>query len=384
MRVLQAIGFHSGGQARHQVHPREVLCVQTLRGVAVLMVLFVHIEDVARKLPEFAGETHTFLSTNVFYSGPDLFFVISGYIMSYITFGMKFQPGPWLVSRVARIYPLYVLFTGFACLVWLTRPEGMVMGSGPHDVVSVLQSFLIVPQAGTPLLFVGWTVEHEIVFYALVFVVAYMFSFQALTAILAGLSVLALARWGVVEATGMGGFWDWHLLSLYVVHFLFGHCVYRFRSLFEGIPAVTLAGAAAALLLTGVLFAHSGAINEENPLRVLTFAGGYALMLAALLNREKAHRAAGTMPVRRPFLARVGDASYSLYLSHPFIVASFGKAFEAAPVSGWLAWAAAATAAVSALAFGMLFYALVERPSLRLFKTGVIKKPQPAPAAGGG
>ena len=352
--------------AQPPIHKAELLCVQRMRGIAVLMVLVVHLEDVAMRLPQWT-QGHSFFSRHIGYSGPDMFFVISGFIMSYITFSSPFKPRRWLISRFIRIYPMYVVFTLMAATIWLHDPN-MTMGSGPQTASTVLQSALILPQAGLPLIFVGWTVEHEIVFYAIVFLTAYALRPQWLLGVLWLLSGLAAVRWLYQAATG-AQIWDLHLTSLFMVQFAMGASVYKYwvahpRNAWAW-PAVLALG----FFMAGVLFAQSGSINQEQPLRVVTFGAAYSFALLALLNLERARKAAGLVVTRRDPLVWVGDASYAIYLSHPFILAGFGKLFphlETAPATNFLYLGAAAAAT---LGLGLLTHFLLERPIIELGKT---------------
>ncbi|MBN8898217.1 MAG: acyltransferase family protein, partial [Rhodospirillales bacterium] len=106
--------------AQPPVHRNELMSVQALRGIAVLIVLAVHVEDMANRLPAFA-HLHSWYAAHFGYSGPDLFFVISGFIMSYITMGQPFRPRNWLASRFIRIYPMYFIFTALAFTIYLVR-----------------------------------------------------------------------------------------------------------------------------------------------------------------------------------------------------------------------------------------------------------------------
>ena len=124
--VQSVAGLHTA-TARKPEHRNEIVCVQSLRGIAVLLVLVVHVEDMANHIPQFA-DLHSWYSRNIGYSAPDLFFVISGFIMSYITLGMPFRPKQWLTGRFVRIYPMYFLFSLLALLIYLWQPARPVMG----------------------------------------------------------------------------------------------------------------------------------------------------------------------------------------------------------------------------------------------------------------
>ncbi len=349
-------------------HRSELVSVQWLRGLAVFMVLVYHVEDVARLLPEF-HDFQTFW-VHLGYSAPDLFFVISGFIMCYVTFGMKFEPRRWLVSRIVRIYPLYILFTFLAFMVWLVNPA-MTMGAGVQTWESITKSFLILPQAGLPLVFVGWTVEHEMVFYFLVFCVAALGGRAgALTAVIGGLSVLASLRWLLKDTYPQLDFWDYHFLSLFMVEFLIGALIFQFRERLAGLGYIAPLIAAVGLFLWGGAVAESQTINNETLPRVLIFGSAYGLLLLAFVNRELARRAKGHdhTKTRRPFMAVVGDASYSLYLLHPFALSAGAKIINVLPIGGFAAGACVIALGVLTLAGGIVFYNFVEKPFLLAMK----------------
>ncbi len=83
----------------------------------------------------------------------------------------------------------------------------------------------------------------------------------------------------------------------------------------------------------------------------------------------------GYLPKKRPFFVKAGDASYSMYLCHPFFLSISGKILAALNVSGFVA--AVAVALAGAVIFGMLFYEWVEKPLLHLMKTLTGKKRVP-------
>src|SRR3954468_7709924 len=81
----------------------KVECIQYLRAIAVIVVVAWH-----------TGQTHTTLGQ----SGVDLFFVISGFIMMYIT-EQDTDPVSFMKSRLLRIVPMYWLMTAVAFfLLW--------------------------------------------------------------------------------------------------------------------------------------------------------------------------------------------------------------------------------------------------------------------------
>lgn len=351
--------------AKPVVHKGELLSVQRLRGLAVLMVLVVHVEDIAGKLPGWTGY-HSLYSLRIGYSAPDMFFVISGFIMSYITFNSRFEARRWLISRFVRIVPMYLFFTSLVVVLWLYNPA-MTMGSGVHDWGSVLRSLLMLPQAGLPLLFVGWTVEHELVFYATVFLVARFLPINWLVGVLLLLSSLALLKWALQASTGLQ-FWDFHILSLYMLQFTIGALVYRYWARAEVLGwRLPVLGALLALGL-GAWLGESGTINQELPLRVLTFGTAYGLLLLAVLNAEKQQHDAGRQRASRDLMVKMGDASYSIYLSHPFVLALFGKLYPHLQPSVGQALLLMVVSAMTVLGVGMLTHVLLEKPIIEVGK----------------
>jgi exopolysaccharide production protein ExoZ len=356
-------GLYSQALARPVIHKGELLSVQRLRGIAVLMVIIVHVEDVARHLPGW-DNVHSLYSRHLGYSAADLFFVISGFIMAYITFSRPFHPRAWAISRFIRIYPMYVLFSLMVMLLWLHDPR-MTMGTGEQSWPRVLISLTGMPQANLPLLFVGWTVEHEVVFYTVVFMTATFLGRNRLTLVMGVLSALAVARWGLQQSTGVV-IWDWHLASPYMIQFTLGVFIHRYWDRLQALGWKRPLAMAILPLTAAILFSESGAINEEPMRRVVLFGAAYSLLLLAVLNREREQRAAGRVWLRRDALVWMGDVSYSIYLTHPFVLGAFGKLFPFVGTSVAAQWSAIALAAVVTLLVGIVTHVLLERQVMEL------------------
>lgn len=357
--------------ARPVHHKGELLSVQRLRGVAVLMMLLVHMEDVSHF---FIGSSKSvsFYASRLGYSAADLFFVISGFIMAYITFTRPFDARSWAISRFIRIYPMYVMFSLIVVALWLYNP-GMTMGSGEQTWADIAISLAGLPQAGLPLLFVGWTVEHEILYYTIVFLTAHFLGRERLVTVMVVLSASAIGRWLLRVGTGID-FWDFHLASPYMIQFTMGVLIYR------GWDRLLLLGWRLPLsigplfLIAGMALTESGSINHEPMLRIVLFGCGYSCLLLVVLNREREQQAAGRVQTRRDVLVWTGDASYSLYLSHAFVLGTFGKLFPLVGASFFVQAAAMLFAAASVLVVGLLTHIFIER---RVMEWGrVLSKPK--------
>ena len=152
--------------------------IQILRGLAALLVVLYHIRAMEALAIGRNGLSEVPLLngfvTNGF-AGVDLFFVISGFIMVYVTQGMRAgirSSLDFLFARVTRIYPLWWVFAGLISVmfviysaigyedVWDRARQGEPL------VPYLVKSFFLVPQAAPPVLGVGWTLIHEMYFYA--------------------------------------------------------------------------------------------------------------------------------------------------------------------------------------------------------------------------
>ncbi len=82
--------------------PGVIRNLQVLRGLAALLVVFVHLSEYLLPhigVPSFGG------------AGVDIFFVISGFIMIVTTADRDVTPVTFMADRVARIVPTYWVTT---------------------------------------------------------------------------------------------------------------------------------------------------------------------------------------------------------------------------------------------------------------------------------
>ena len=99
--------------------------------------------------------------------GVDIFFVISGFIMMYVTENNeKF----FLLKRIFRIVPLYWILTLGVFALAIFVPD--VLNNTTANIVHLIKSLFFIPfdKNGTghfPILFLGWTLNFEVIFYFL-------------------------------------------------------------------------------------------------------------------------------------------------------------------------------------------------------------------------
>ncbi|WP_421785832.1 acyltransferase family protein [Hyphobacterium sp.] len=334
--------------------------IQALRAVAALLVVAIHIQA-----NELRASADPLLSPWLYHgvAGVDLFFVISGFIMVHVTrgrFGKGRKALEFLYHRALRVYPPVWLFTALAVLGfyaqgtlsdWLSR-SGLV------------ESFLLIPQRADPLLGVSWTLIHELYFYA-VFAVFLLFPQRLLP--------FALAAWaGVVAiglALGVGPDSNPWLALIFHPHtyefiagafagLVFHHKRLPFPGWITGIGILVFIGGAIVLGLRG---------PDDYPDfwgRVLAFGPGATLIVLGLAGLES--RKSWVSP---RWLQRVGDWSYSLYLSHILVIAALAHAWMRFAAPGPLDNIVMIIAMIMAPLFvAAAAYHLYERPTLQIGK----------------
>lgn len=303
-------------------------------------------------------------------AGVDFFFLISGFIISSVV--SKPQSfDTFLRNRVIRIFPLYWLFSilgyGF-----------MVLGNKPLPTVSViLKSILGIPQGPAPVLGVGWSLEHEFIFYA---VIAGLILIRREHRLLRVMLMLAVASVLVNLLSPRLASQDAHLLSLYHIQFLLGVVLYRIKDRVAvwNWPALFITGLALFPVSAYTLHALYVSSIPTQPYglagiaRVALFGVASFLVLSSFLALEHQWPALFGNGFFR-LLQLVGAASFALYLSHTLVFAVLGKVLAAIlpPMTPMVL--VEATAVVTATLVGIVIYLTIEK-----FFTRLLKRSQPA------
>lgn len=325
--------------------------VQALRGLAAFLVVVAHVGDV------FGIKAFGFGV-----GGVDVFFVISGFVMAHCAANRPTGAAEFMARRIARIAPLYWLLT-LALFVSVLIAPGLAKGTDA-SFVDLTRSLLFIPfekpsGAMQPLLFVGWTLNYEMAFYAL-FALTAAISPKGRGPVTCAVLLAAIVAIGLMVKPGAAviGFYT----DPIVLEFALGiGLAYAFqRGYVLPVPI------AAAVLLAGfVALAVCPAMSPDGE-RLLTAGLPAVAIVAAALSLERRGLAA-----RNGVVVALGDASYSLYLSHPFTLAATGL------IAGKLAIPTAIAipgAVLMAMVAGIVVYRCVERPLGRLTKRALLKR----------
>lgn len=294
--------------------------VQALRGIAILLVIFYHLLKIEGKYARFDGVMPDFAAIGA--AGVDLFFVISGFVMVIVTGRMSGTPhaaAKFIYRRLARIYPPYWFYTSVVLCVYLAAPS--LVNSSQGSEVDILRSYLLAPQDLLPLLNVGWTLVHEIYFYIVFCLILLAFQDRLLIGLLVWAALVVLAD---ISLAGSGNAFLRVYSSPLTLEFIAGCLIALFCQQRSDRPAFpwTACFLAVALLgfgYAGFRFLH-GDIVPSGWTRVLLFGLPAAIAVHGVLQLERIN--ASLLPA---WLRRIGDASYSIYLSHVLILSALGR-----------------------------------------------------------
>lgn len=284
---------------------KQLMGLEGGRGIAALMVLLCHCAIHCRKA---YGEIPWLRTFTFGHAGVDFFFVLSGFIMfntHWRDLGLRTSIPRYLMRRIFRIYPLYWVVLAATLVVATVSPRPF---PGPeHIVVSLLLS----PTVGGIIVGDAWTLQHEMLFYA-VFTVILFNKHLGLVAFAAWLTFLTFC-------TQFPGAWQSGLLSKLSSYFNF--------EFFLGIGAAWLVvkrpvPAPQLLAIIGcAAFLTVGALEDLGiivNLSIFTHAGyGVSAMLAVIGVVAWERRSGLYVP---PILARLGAASYAIYLVHILVM----------------------------------------------------------------
>src|SRR3954453_3726467 len=325
--------------------------IQMLRFFAAGAVVAFHAAGVAPdgfKVPDGAGA----FALSYGGRGVDLFFVISGFIIFYATrdaiHGARLTPAAFLRRRVERIVPLYfcVIFAVTALAVTLPATFGTPGWFTPRHILKSL-AFIAFTEGEMPVVYVGWSLEYEMYFYLAVALLMALTREVWRNIVIIFSALVTVGRLpGVEAALGNYSFFA----DPMILEFVFGVIV---GSLFVngriGWPmGIAAACAIAALLMT----------DPAGRVIVSGIPSACLVAAAAFVSRRRIDPSWPELA-----MARLGDASYSIYLAQVNSVSLASTSVAGLlPAIPPLLLVIVTTGIVVAL--GLLLNILVERPLL--------------------
>lgn len=347
--------------------------LQALRGFAASLVVVAHTIDALIK--HHAIEKSPNVMLDYFgYFGVCTFFVISGFIIyrsSYNAYGHIAPVSVFLRKRLIRIFPIYLIAT----LVFiLLSPKRATFGFA--DIAS---SIALIPHYDPaegnmhPLLGQGWTLQYEILFYVLFTLCLLFRRAVGLTLIfvlifsLVGLGTLYMPLGDLSEPTSLLAYWSRPIIILFPAGIALG-MIERSYGLSIAVrwPLVLVAAIFGAFIAAGPLFDLNS--DDASMLRFATWIPCLLCVVVCVFTK-------GTGGRFEYVIQKFGDASYSTYLFHLFIVSALVRT---SLINGnTVVFVVLAVVLANLLGLGVFVW--IERPILRQLRIRLLPRRAPAP-----
>ncbi|SHF54547.1 acyltransferase family protein [Devosia limi] len=309
--------------------------------------------------------------------GVILFFVISGFIMVTVTGNGRFDGGLFIRRRAIRVIPLYWAVTLLTAVLALWAPS--LFKTMTFDFSQLWRSLLFVPffnetSGGIhPIYKLGWTLNYEVYFYlcfALLWFLGSTSRVVTLTVIFAG-----LATFGFVAGptTDLSAFYTSYIPLAFCAGMGLGLMALdgSYRASTGFMIAVGVVGGA------GLVFGLAWPASRVEDWTA--FIGCLAFAVAVVFIGVQSERALPKVAL----LERVGDASYSTYLFHIYVVGALSwLAYTVLPSGNGVVYVTVAiTTIVCATAFGLLLHKSLELPVGRCLAPLSARSPRETSAA---
>jgi peptidoglycan/LPS O-acetylase OafA/YrhL len=348
--------------------------IQALRGLAAAFVVLYHS---GLRLGGVDGAVLAWFTTHVIqrgHVGVDVFFVISGFIIAWVAVlapATPEAPARFAIRRLCRLAPPYWAMS--AVHAALLNPVSLAVFASSLAFLPVAQSDA--PYYGYPALYVGWSLNYELAFYA-IFALGLWLARRHVLWVVAGLLgfttiVLPWLRFGGIDLDPehlqpFSSTWLSMISNPLVLEFLLGCALAWLYARTRDLLTPTVA----ALLFAGGTTAFAWSVVAVEP----TFSlWGRGLPAAALLFGAVAAEHCGLLRIPRS-LMRLGELSYALYLVHPTVIEGVKRMTpELRPEQpGWQLLRFGVNVVLS-LGLAMLLHRWVERPGMAFGKQWALR-----------
>ncbi|MDO5102308.1 MAG: acyltransferase [Lautropia sp.] len=341
---------------------KTIYSIQAMRFIAAALVVVSHIRTEYGMAP-FGS------------AGVDIFFVMSGFIIHYVT---RHGAPQFFTRRLIRIVPLYWLGTLGLAGIALVAPS--ILNQVTVDLPLLLGSLFFWPvwndsiQYHMPLLMLGWSLNYEILFY-LIYFVALKISHQH-RLLICSIMLVALAMiHPFVEPTSPLSYWS----DAYIIEFIYGmllaQLVMNTRFLqYARLPmgAAILGFALFCVLLLPSTGLVTPAMAADKGLRVLVIGlPSTALVLLTLACEQSFQKLGAGAKHSINFL---GELSYPIYIFHIYVMGLLkrvGALEQSMPVYILLV-------SISTLALSAAIFVFYEQPVRNYLTRHLIRRPQKA------
>lgn len=342
-------------QANSDKASKTLVGVQYLRAIAALMIVAFHAFNAVRdRIDPNAWQL------NIGNARVDVFFAISGLMIVLTTYKQWGQVGfywKFLKRRLIRVVPLYWFATSIKLALILAVPS-VALSSG-QNWWHIIASYLFIPAYNDtgmifPLLVPGWTLNFEILFY-IIFAIALLLRVSPIKFVVPIFCAMAAIGYAF-------GPFEWAPMSLFSERLL-TFCLGMMIGLAVKRQQLLSLNASMVIIPISIFLLLAGNHVFDVPLGEMPFlmwgvpAG---ILIYALISFEYEASIADIS-----ILHKLGDASYCIFLFHPFVVTPIAMVVKKLSLG---TPASLAVVAVSALVVssivGYVIHLLLEKPFL--------------------
>ena len=292
--------------------------------------------------------------------GVDIFFVISGFIMMYVT---ENNSKYFLLKRIFRIVPLYWILTFGVFVLAIFVPE--LLNNTTANFEHLIKSLLFIPfnknETGHfPILFVGWSLNFEIIFYILFAISLFFFKNNKLIACTMMILLFLLLNFLLSEKNFIFSTYSNNIFF----SFIYGMIVFYIWKKFKHLISVNLFSH---LVMIAIFILITLMLNLYDFPRSIRFGIPSFILVAYflfLLNNFKFPK----------ILVTLGDASYCIYLFHPYIIQFFYKVLKIDNLSYLTQVIFSIFISIIVLGLSIMIYKNVELPINNLLRNKFITK----------
>ncbi|MCA1196364.1 acyltransferase [Sphingomonas sp. R647] len=318
-----------------RIEQGQIVALQLLRGVAALAVVVEHLLQRYEKRGALPAELPEFVA-KLGQTGVFAFFAISGFIMVFITSRDRQAPpsgAAFLRARFLRVAPLYYLTTLLIVVfAWATQGLGTLSDFRFPTLAEWVGSFLFIPHRGAngliqPIYGLGWSLHYEMFFYLLFAAGLAIHRRHGVLLVLAVLGLLAALgpliaapadRWGLSVIAYV---FTRPVMLIFMAGMILARIRERCGDRLPSAPLPLIASVAIAALWLAATLETIGAML-----------GAIVLALAVCVLVVPRDREAGGRFAM--FSSAMGNASYSIYLTHSFVLGAFAAATSAIAAEG--------------------------------------------------
>lgn len=335
--------------------------LQIVRAVAMLLVLFAHIDIFSNAVLNSAFLFGIFRLGGG--AGVDLFFVLSGFIITFIhrqDIGRKAKSVSYLIKRFTRIYPAYWIVNMIIIPIHFLFPQ---FGAGDErNFRKIIDSLLLLPQTNAPVVHAAWSLTNEVYFY-LLFGLLIFIGFKKMLPLII-LILIGTFIESFFSLSGINIFPDPKIkliFSYYNIEFLLG-CLSAFLITKYKINQRKV------LLTIGIAFFLFMVIYERfmgdiESLRVYVYGIPSFFIITALSSYEL------NKFIKIPdkwfprLLVFLGNASFSIYITHQLLISGIGRTLLASGFPERFGIFITLTViTLSTLYIGCIFHLKIEKP----------------------